>query len=312
MTTQPHPPLPRPLALPGGTVEYVDHGGPGEPVLLIHAGAFGAWFEPLATQPALNDFRAIRMLRAGYTDAPPPTAPLSIAAHASHAAALLEHLDAAPAHVVGHSSGCVIALQLALDRPELVRSLVLSEPPLIDQLAAPEDLALLHQMLGPVLATAMGAAAAGDIPTAFHAFMNLICGPDHQSVLTATLGPDALPRAYRDAAYFFTGEIPALGQWQFPSPDAADIHHPTLLVQGGTSPPPTHHLTARLATTLPHADIATIDGDNHLITNHAVRTSQHAPAEPNPATPHLHRMNGGQRSDVATAGPAPSQGRAVR
>ena len=284
MTTQPHSPLPHPLALPDGTVEYVDHGGSGEPILLIHAGAFGAWYEPLATQAALNDFRVIRMLRAGYTDAPPPTAPLSIAAHASHSAAVLEHLDAGPAHVVAHSSGCVIALQLALDRPELVRSLVLSEPPLIDQLAAPEDLPLLHQILGSVLATAMGATAAGDIPTAFHAFMSLVCGPDHQDVLVATIGPNALARAYRDAGYFFTGEIPALAQWQFRPPDAAHIHQPTLLVQGGTSPAPTHHLITRLATTLPHTDIATIDGDNHLlplrsphqlallITNHAVRT----------------------------------------
>ena len=140
--------------------------------------------------------RVIRMLRAGYTDAPPPTAPSSIGAHAGNCAATLEHLDVGAAHIVGHSSSCVIALQLALGRPDLVRSLVLSERPLIDQLAAPDDLTVLQQALRPVFATITDAVAAGDIPTAFHAFMNVTCGPDHAGVLAAALGPNALARAY--------------------------------------------------------------------------------------------------------------------
>jgi pimeloyl-ACP methyl ester carboxylesterase len=302
MTTPSHPHPPRSLALPGGTVEYVDHGGPGEPVLLVHAGVFGAWFEPLAAQPALTEFRVIRMLRVGYTDTPPPTAPLSIAAHAGHCAAVLEHLNVGAAHVVAHSSGCVVALQLALDRPELVRSLVLSEPPLIDQLAAPEDLPVLHQMFGPVSATLDGAVAAGDIPTAFHAFMDVVGAPNHQSVLTATLGPDALTRAYRDAAYFFTGELPALVQWQFPPANAERIDQPTLFVQGDASPPAYHRLIARLATALPHATIATIGGENHLlplnspdrlagiISNHVLRSARPTPANQSRRTPRLFAM----------------------
>jgi hypothetical protein len=40
-------PSPRTLAVPGGMVQYIDHGGAGEPVLLVHAGVFGAWFAPL-------------------------------------------------------------------------------------------------------------------------------------------------------------------------------------------------------------------------------------------------------------------------
>jgi pimeloyl-ACP methyl ester carboxylesterase len=112
----------------------------------------------------------------------------------------------------------------------------------------------------------------------------------HQSVLTATLGPNALARAYRDAAYFFTGELPALAQWQFPPPDAQRIDQPTLFVQGGASPPAYHRLIARLATALPHATIATIGGENHLlplnspdrlagiINNHVLRNARPTPA----------------------------------
>lgn len=85
------------MAVQGTTVDYVDHGGGGEPVLLIHAGVFGAWFEPLAAGPTLDSFRVIRMMRAGYSSGPVPTGYLSVA---DHAATLLEALDATPAHVV--------------------------------------------------------------------------------------------------------------------------------------------------------------------------------------------------------------------
>jgi pimeloyl-ACP methyl ester carboxylesterase len=45
---------------------------------------------------------------------------VSIVQQAAHLRALLRHLDIARAHLVGHSSGGNIALQLALDAPTLV------------------------------------------------------------------------------------------------------------------------------------------------------------------------------------------------
>lgn len=87
-----------------------------------------------------DGFRIIRIVRAGYGSGPAPVRHLTISDHAAHCAALLEHLGLDQAHVVGHSSGSAIGLQLALDRPDLVGSLILSEPPLFDDLVAPEDL----------------------------------------------------------------------------------------------------------------------------------------------------------------------------
>lgn len=243
----------------GATVAWTDTGS-GETTLLVHAGAFGAWFAPLAERlPG----RVIRMLRAGYTGTPVPPDPIEITGHAAHAAALLDTLDAAPATVVSHSSGCVIALQLALDRPDLVARLVLSEPPLIDPLLAPTDLDQVHATLGPVMGGAMSAAARGDIPTAFDTFLRAVCGPDYRSVLVDVLGPDGLARAERDAAFFFANEIPALGRWT--PGDLTRITAPVLLVQGAASPGPTHRLITRLAASLPDARVATIDRANHLL-----------------------------------------------
>ena len=76
MTTQTHA-RPHPLALPAGTVEYVDHGGPGESVLLLHAGVFSEWFAPMAATAELSGFRIIRVRRAGYVTDATPIIPIS-------------------------------------------------------------------------------------------------------------------------------------------------------------------------------------------------------------------------------------------
>jgi pimeloyl-ACP methyl ester carboxylesterase len=58
--------------------------------------------------------------------------------HAEDLAALLLTLDLAPAHIVGSSYGAYTALALAREHPELVRSLVLEEPPILPLLTASE------------------------------------------------------------------------------------------------------------------------------------------------------------------------------
>jgi pimeloyl-ACP methyl ester carboxylesterase len=103
--------------LPGddARAEYSGH-GEGEAILLIHAGGSGAWFAPLATDPALGSFRRIRLIRAGYACGP-PARHVTVAGHARHCAAVLDTLHITQAHVLAHSSGRLPALQLALDRP---------------------------------------------------------------------------------------------------------------------------------------------------------------------------------------------------
>jgi pimeloyl-ACP methyl ester carboxylesterase len=203
------------------------------------------------------------MLRAGYTGGPPPDRPVEVAGHAAHAAALLDRLRTGPTTVVAHSSGCAIALQLAADRPDLVRDLVLSEPPLIDALLDPADLPQVGAVLGPAMGAAMGAAARGDTAAAFDAFMTAVCGPGYRAVLADVLGPDGLAGAEREAAYFFADEVPAVARWE--PPGLSTIAAPALLVRGGASPGPTHRLVDRMAAALPDARVATVDGADHLL-----------------------------------------------
>ncbi len=240
---------------------YTDSGGTGEPVLLMHAGAFADWFVPMATDPALGGHRVIRLIRAGYTAAPAP-AGLTIADHAGHAAELLRRLGTGPAHVVAHSSATTIALQLGLDHPELVRTLCLSEPPLIDALTDPADHEALHAALGPAIGAAMAATARGDRPAAFDAFMSAVCGPDYRRAMADALGAGAVEEAERRSGSFFTGEMPAVNTWTF---DPTRLTAPVLLVQGGASPQPVHRTIAHLAALIPGATTTTIDGVDHLL-----------------------------------------------
>lgn len=247
------------MTIDGATIAWSDT-GEGEPTLLIHAGVFGAWFAPVA--PHLPG-RVIRMLRAGYTDGPPPTALVPLAEHAAHAAALLDALGTGPATVVSHSSGTLVALELAAARPDLVRRLVLSEPPLLDPLLDPVDIPAVQAFLGPAIGAAMAATAQGDRAAAYDAFMGAVCGPDHRRVVADVLGADGLARAERDSTFFYTNEMPAIGGWT--SFDFAHVTAPTLLVAGTASPPATHRLVARLADLLPDGRVATVEGANHLL-----------------------------------------------
>jgi len=107
---------------------FYKEAGDGPPILLIHGGCshadvWGRSFSDLA-----SDHRVIAYDRRGYTRSlPQPTA--NHHRHGQDAADVLEELSAAPATVVGWSSGGIVALDLAVHHPEAVASLVLVEPP---------------------------------------------------------------------------------------------------------------------------------------------------------------------------------------
>jgi pimeloyl-ACP methyl ester carboxylesterase len=244
----------------GAEVAYTDSGGDGEPLLLIHGGGLGDWFTPLAERPELKNHRVIRMVRAGYTGSPVPP-DLTVADHARHVAVLLRQLDAAPAHIVAHSSGSVIALQLAVDEPAAVRTVVLCEPPFVDALVDPSDVEGLRAAFGPVMGSAMAATAQGDHAAAFDVFMTLVCGPAYRGVMDDVLGADVVDDAVRHGGDFFTGEVPALNGWTF---DPA-VTQPVLLIEGGDSPPPMHRMVAHLAGQFPDSTVVTVDHTNHLM-----------------------------------------------
>ncbi len=126
-------------------LEYEEHGH-GEAVLLIHGAFISDALSLIACEAALTERnRVIWYRRRGYGGSDPVSAPFSIAEQAGDAQALLEHLGVEWAHVVGHSGGGVIATELALQAPQLVRSLVVLEPAIMP----PPIVAAFPEMLAP-------------------------------------------------------------------------------------------------------------------------------------------------------------------
>src|SRR5262245_39747677 len=129
----------------GIELEY-ETAGDGEPLLMIHGAAVAETFMPLVQEPALRAYRTIRLHRRGYAGSGHPAAVTTLAEQARDAAALLDHLGVARAHVVGHSYGGLVALRLALEHGERVHTLELIEPPLLVSSFAQEFIAGLRSV----------------------------------------------------------------------------------------------------------------------------------------------------------------------
>jgi pimeloyl-ACP methyl ester carboxylesterase len=125
----------RTLRLPGATL-YYEVRGSGPVLLLIAGGPVDAGvFTDLAGR--LSDrYTVVSYDQRGHSRSPldgdPEDIPVSL--HAGDAAALLREAGDGPAYVYGSSGGGTIGLELVARTPELVRTLLAHEPPLMELL----------------------------------------------------------------------------------------------------------------------------------------------------------------------------------
>jgi pimeloyl-ACP methyl ester carboxylesterase len=115
----------------GVELHYIEK-GTGVPVIFIHGGledhrAWGDQVEAFSSR-----YHAIAIRRYNFPNAGAAVADnYSASVDAEDLATLIRRLKLAPAHVIGYSYGAYAALLLARRHPELVRSLVLAEPPVL-------------------------------------------------------------------------------------------------------------------------------------------------------------------------------------
>ncbi len=233
--------------------------GSGEPVLLISP-VLADGFLPLLSEPALADrYQLIRYHKRGWVGSTHTPPPVSIADHAADAAALLDHLGVARAHIAGHSSGAAVGAQLALDHPETVHSLILLELAL---LSVPCGEAFFQQV-----APAFEAYGNGDHEDALAIFMSAVSGLDWATcgALLEARAPGSVAQAVNDADTFFGIELPALTEWAFGPEQAAAIQCPVLSVLGAETQPLWVEVAEFLRTSVPRVEECTIEGVGHLL-----------------------------------------------
>jgi 3-oxoadipate enol-lactonase len=134
---------------------FYERAGAGPPLLLLHGLGSSTADWSLQLPAFAPHFEVLALDARGHGRSSKPPGPYSVPMLAADTAAFLEALAIPAAHVLGLSMGGMIGLQLALDRPDLVQSLVVvnSAPELTartwrEKLRVAQRLALVH-LLSP-------------------------------------------------------------------------------------------------------------------------------------------------------------------
>jgi len=153
----------------------------------------------------------------------------ALADQAADAVALLDHLGESAAHIVGHSYGGVVALQLSIDAPERAHTLALLEPAILSVPGAADFAA--------GVAAVAEVYQSGDAEGALVAFLTAVGGGDPVSRISATLPSGWREQALTDLPVLFEADLPSIGAWQFGEAEARSVNQPALVVLGTESTP---------------------------------------------------------------------------
>jgi pimeloyl-ACP methyl ester carboxylesterase len=185
--------------------------------------------------------------------------------HAEDLAALLLSLDLAPAHVVGSSYGAYTALELAIEHPAVVRSLVLAEPPITPLLTrTPPGDSVRRAFFVNTLDPARRAFAAGDSVAGIRAFVNGESGSSGRfDNLPAAARADMLAHAFELRREMLTNReeyLPPIN-----CPDLGRLRTPVLLITGERSTRLFRMITDELARCMNSDTTAIIPGAGHAM-----------------------------------------------
>lgn len=240
---------------PGVRLEVVE-AGRGEPLLVLPGFASdAASFARVA--PALGERFRVRIAQPrGIGAFPAPAGSRhSVAEAAADAAALTEECGA---HVIGVSLGAAVALELALARPERVRSLVLVTPVMAPR---PRLVAVLAAWARLAAESTPEAAAAALLPWLFSE--GALAQRDVHARALRGLA-DSLARLGPAGCAALAATAAALPNWSPPTPEALRaVGAPTLVIEAGED-----LLTgsaSALASAIPGATHVRIDGAGHAL-----------------------------------------------
>jgi pimeloyl-ACP methyl ester carboxylesterase len=235
--------------------------GSGDPLVLVHGswGDHNSW--RLVVPDLARSFRVLTYDRRGHSLSERPLGQGSRREDEEDLAALTEALDLAPAHVAGSSFGGSIALGLAARRPNLLRSLIVHEPPLMGLVADDAELRPLMMEWQGRLESVADQLRAGDIE-----------GGTRRFIEEVARGPGAWEQLPQEVRQMLMNNAPTfLDEVQDPKGADLDLSAlsrsspPALLTEGDQSLPwfP-KKIMSKLADAIDGAERLTFSGAGHV------------------------------------------------
>lgn len=235
--------------------------GNGEiPLVMVH----GSWVSrrnwDLVVPHLKNSFRVVTYDRRGHSESERPTRQGSIREDVDDLAALIEHLGLAPAWVAGQSFGGSITFRLAGERPDLIRGIIVHEPPFLSLLDDDPSIASMLEEAGQKVGTVVEQIRTGDHRGAAEQFVETVAlGPGMWAQL-----PTEFQKTMIENAPTYLDEVNDPEQLAFDPDWTKGFTRPCLLTVGDHSPPLFPPVVSKLAEAVPSAEVSTFTESGHI------------------------------------------------
>lgn len=233
--------------------------GEGDPVVLLHSGGMSSRQWRLLGDVLSARCRVLAPDLIGCGANPPFVDDPAFHLQSDVDAIMASLPETGPLHIVGHSYGALLALNIALQKPERVRSLALYEPPALGILHAPPDEEALAELGALEEGAIFASEALGGSEGWMHVFVDWWNGPGAWERM-----PEPSRAAFVKVGRKVYREVRSITADRTSSQDYAAVEVPTLLMAGGRSPGPERRVMARLAKALPQAKVVTFEHAGHL------------------------------------------------
>ena len=236
--------------------------GQGEPLILLHGGQgdYRSW-ESLMNLLS-PQYQAISYSRRfNYPNNNPITAKYHSAyTEADDLAALIRKLKLGRVHLVGTSIGAFTALALAVKHPEMVRSLVLAEPPVHQWVRdTPNGASAYREFMTTIQEPARAAFKAGDDKTAMKFFVDGIIGAGRFN----SLPPEGLASVMHNSRFFKANTLSSDPYPNLSKEKVKRLRIPILIITGENTIRIHKLVNEELVRLLPNAEQAIIPKAGH-------------------------------------------------
>jgi pimeloyl-ACP methyl ester carboxylesterase len=239
------------FAVVNGAALYYEKQGTGPAVLLIAGSTGDAGHFTRAADMLADEFTVVTYDRRGNSRSPRPSGwtTTSVAEQADDAAGLIDSLALSPAVVFGASVGGVIALDLMIRHPQLVRAGIVQEPSIFSVL--PDPMAAL----APRRALIEQALRTKGPRAAIEAIVRYL----NDDAVFAAIPGEVLERMLGNADTILTIESPGFASWHPRTEDLTNLAVPITLMFANETLPAYEQITQWLAKQL-NAELVIVPG----------------------------------------------------